>query len=255
MYRRVLNVDSTPVLVAVTQRAAVLDVTLTGGALSPAIQHSVTRILERLLGINVDLSEFHAFAARYPRLNQLAAPFIGFKPPRFATVFEGLVNGITCQQLSLGAGIVFLNRLADRYGRKFSPGLYAFPRPDDLAHLHPADLRPLGYSNNKARSIIGIARASVAGDLDLEALEQLDDQQCFERLVAMYGVGRWTAEYLRLRKKLDYDRVEHVLRKWKHYGGLIFFLLLLKNLDEAGSLDGSAARTTGDRRDNSGDIT
>jgi DNA-3-methyladenine glycosylase II len=281
MYRRVLNVESTPVLVGVTQRAAVLDVTLTGETLSPAIQHSVTRILERLLGINVDLSEFHAFAARYPRLNQLAAPFIGFKPPRFATVFEGLVNGITCQQLSLGAGIVFLNRLAERYGREFSPGLNAFPCPQDLAQLHPSNLRPLGYSSNKARSIIGIARASVEGDLDLEGLEQLDDQECFERLVAMYGVGRWTAEYvllrgwgrtnvfpgddvgarnnlerwLRLRTKLDYDRVEHVLHKWKDYGGLIFFLLLLKNLDEAGSLDGRAARTTGNRRDNSGDIT
>ena len=71
--------------------------------------------------------------------------------------------------------------------------------PQDLAQLHPADLRPLGYSSSKARSIIGIARASVEGKLDLDGLERLNDQECFERLVAMYGVGRWTAEYVLLR--------------------------------------------------------
>jgi hypothetical protein len=43
----------------------------------------------------------------------LAMRFRGLKPPRFATVFEGLVNGITCQQLSLTVGIIFLNRLGN----------------------------------------------------------------------------------------------------------------------------------------------
>ena len=77
------------------------------------------------------------------------------------------------------------------------------------------------------------------------------------------GVGRWTAEYvllrglgrtnifpgddvgarnnlerwLRLRRKLDYERVQQVLKKWKGYGGLIFLHLLLKSLDESGCLD------------------
>jgi DNA-3-methyladenine glycosylase II len=272
VYRRVLTIDGKPVLVAVTQRATVLDVTLTGTDLSPAVQQNVTTVLERLLGINVDLSEFYTFAVRYARLNQLVAPFRGFKPPRFATVFEGLVNGITCQQLSLAAGITFLNRLAERYGQESRRGLHAFPRPEDLAHLHAADLRPLGFSGNKARSIIGIAQAIVEGDLDLEELDRLSNKECFERLVALYGVGRWTAEYvllralgrtnvfpgddvgarnnlerwLRLGKKLDYNSVQHVLHQWKDFGGLIFLLLLLKNLHDDGWLSSSAVRISGE---------
>jgi len=85
---------------------------------------------------------------------------------------------------------------------------------------------------------------------------------CRTPLVAIRGVGRWTAEYvllrglgrtdvfpgddvgarnnlerwLRLRSKLDYDRVQNLLRKWTGYGGLIFLHLLLKSLDEAGTL-------------------
>ena len=38
------------------------------------------------------------------------------KPPRFATVFEGVINAIACQQVTLTLGIRLLNRLAAAYG-------------------------------------------------------------------------------------------------------------------------------------------
>lgn len=261
-YRRVLAVDDKPVLVAVTQQATMLDITVTGEDLPPTAEQAARFALDRLLGISLDLSAFYEFTPGHARLDQLATRFRGLKPPRFATIFEGLVNGITCQQLSLTVGIIFLNRIAERCGLAFGLGMYAFPRPEDLAHLDSKDLRPLGYSGSKARAIIEVARAIVEGRLDLEGLVQLDNRQCVERLVAIRGVGRWTAEYvllrglgrttvfpgddvgarnnlerwLRLRNRLDYERVQKVLHKWKGYGGLIFLHLLLKNLDEAGCL-------------------
>ena len=262
-YRRVLAVGDKPVLVAVTQRAATLHVIITGKALSPGVKRVTTIALERLLGIKVDLSDFYSFASGHARLKELAEQFRGFKPPRFASVFEGLVNGVTCQQLSLTVGIIFLNRLAERCGLRFGAGMYAFPRPEDLAPLNESDLRLLGYSGSKARALIAIARSIVEGQLDLDKLTQLDNPECIARLVAIRGVGRWTAEYvllrglgrtdvfpgddvgarnnlknwLHLRKRLDYDRVQRVLSKWKGYGGLIFLHLLLKGLDEGGYLD------------------
>lgn len=261
-YRRVLAVGDKPVMVAVAQRATTLNVTVAGRSLSPVIEQAATAALKRLLGIDVDLSEFYEFASRHAPLDQLVERFRGFKPPRFASVFECVVNGIACQQLSLTVGIAFLNRLSVFRGLKFSHGMHAFPRPEDLVDLEPADLRPLGYSGNKARSIIGVARAIVNGQLDLEGLTQLDDKECVERLVAIPGVGRWTAEYVLLRglgrtnifpgddvgarnnlerwlhleSKLDYEGVQRVLRNWKGYGGLIFLHLLLRNLDESGLL-------------------
>jgi hypothetical protein len=41
---------------------------------------------------------------------------------------------------------------------------------------------------------------------------------------------------MRLRKPLDYDRVAHVLRRWKPFGGLVYFHLLLDRLAKAGYL-------------------
>ena len=87
-----------------------------------------------------------------------------------------------------------MNRLAERCGLEFNQGLHAFPRPEDLAHLHPEDLRPLAYSGYKSRFIIGVARAIVEAQLDLEGLAQLYNKECPERLVAEQGVGSWTAE-------------------------------------------------------------
>ncbi|MGH9586490.1 MAG: DNA-3-methyladenine glycosylase family protein [Acidobacteriaceae bacterium] len=170
-----------------------------------------------------------------------------------------MVNGITCQQLSLTVGIILLNRLASRCGVIIDSDSYAFPRPEDLARIEPANLRQLGYSGNKARALIELATSVATGRLNLEDLERLDNAECVERLVVIKGVGRWTAEYvllrglgrinifpgddvgarnslerwLRLRKKLDYQRTEQVLSKWRDYGGLIFFHLLLKGLSEA----------------------
>jgi len=266
-YCRVLAVRDRPMLVAVTQRGKKLDVTVTGRHLSPAVKQKASNTVERLLGIREDLSAFYEFSSRDTRLHELAMRFLGLKPPRFASVFEALVNGIACQQLSLTVGIILLNRLAARCGMAFGPGRYAFPRPEDLAILSPADLRPLGYSGSKARVLIEISQSIAAGHLDLEQLDRLDNRQCLERLTALRGVGRWTAEYvllrglrrisvfpgddvgaqnslerwLHLRARLDYDRVQKVLRKWRDYGGMIFFHLLLKGLDEGGDLDQSSA--------------
>jgi DNA-3-methyladenine glycosylase II len=262
-YRRVLAINDRAILVEVTQEKARLDITITGTNLDTAVKQATTTALERLLGIRHDLSNFYNFASRHPRLNNLATQFRGLKAPRFASVFEGVVNGISCQQLSLTVGIIILNRLAERCGLSFGPAMYAFPRPEDVARLNESDLRMLGYSANKARALIELSGSIVEGGLDLRELERLDNQECFERLVALRGVGRWTAEYvllrgfgrtdvfpgddvgarknlerwLRLRKKLDYDRVQRVLSKWKGYGGLIFLHLLLKSLDEGGYLD------------------
>jgi DNA-3-methyladenine glycosylase II len=262
-YRRVLAVNHQPVLVAVRQRKATLDVTITGEVLSPRSKQAATFALERLLGIRLDLSGFYRFASGHPPLNKLAQRFRGVKPPRFTNVFEGVVNGITCQQLSLTVGIIILNRLAERCGLSSGPGMYAFPRPEDVALLSESDFRLLGYSGNKARALIELSGSIVEGRLDLRELERLDNQECFERLVTLRGVGRWTAEYvllrglgrtnvfpgddvgarnnlerwLRLRKKLDYERVQRVLSKWKDYGGLIFLHLLLKSLDDGGYLN------------------
>jgi DNA-3-methyladenine glycosylase II len=266
-YERVVSLDGGPVALSVTQVAGPdaprLSIVLAGGRIDQPAEALARGALDRLLGLSVDLSPFAAMAAPDPLLGPLAARLRGLKPPRFPTVFEALVNGVACQQLSIAVGIHLLNRLAAEHGRATSDSpesARAFPDPEDLACLEPDDLRRHGFSSAKARTIIESAQAVVAGELDLEALQELEDGAAIERLTSLRGVGRWTAEYVLLRglgrlhvfpgddvgahnklrrlfgidTPLDHEAVGRLVERWHPYAGVVYFHLLLDSLSRAG---------------------
>jgi DNA-3-methyladenine glycosylase II len=272
-YERVLAVQGTPVLVSVTQSGAIgkprLDITATADRLPKITQSALTKALERLLGLRINLARFYRIAAQHPRLNELASRFRGLKPPRFPTVWEGLINGIACQQFSLAVGITLLNRLAAATGLRFAsdPARHAFPEPDALADAAPEELRSMGFNRAKTREMIELGKAIVSGRLNLEPVADMSNDDALSRLLRLPGVGRWTAEYvllrgmgridifpgddigarnnlgrwLRLRAPLDYNRVGRIVDKWRPYAGLVYFHLLLDGLDRAGYLKAGAA--------------
>ena len=269
-YGRVLSLAGGPVALAVTQLAGPgaprLSVVLSGRQIDPPTEQLVRGTLDRLVGLSVDLSRFASMAAPDPLLGPLAVRLRGLKPPRFPTVFEALVNGIACQQLSLAVGIELLNRLTADRGKAVSDrpdGPRAFPDPEELAFLDTDDIKRHGFSTTKARTIIEVAQAVVADSLDLEALQGLEDGVVMERLTNLRGVGRWTAEYVLLRglgrlhifpgddvgahnklrhlfgtdAALDYDAVRRLVARWHPYAGVVYFHLLLDSLSQAGLVD------------------
>jgi DNA-3-methyladenine glycosylase II len=266
-YERVVSLAGGPVALSVRQVAGPdaprLSVLLAGRRIDQRAESLARETVNRLLGLSVDLSAFAAMASCDPLLGPLAARLRGLKPPRFPTVFEALVNGVACQQLSLAVGIHLLNRLAADRGRATSDAPYsphAFPDPEDLASMEPDDLRRHGFSSTKARTIIAMAKAVVSGDLDLEALQRLEDGAAIERLTSLRGIGRWTAEYVLLRglgrlhvfpgddvgahnklrhlfgidAPLDYEAVGRLVARWHPYAGVVYFHLLLDSLSRAG---------------------
>src|SRR5689334_7087785 len=103
-YRRVLPLPAGPVEVAVTQVASPessrLKVAVAGQPVIAAVRVTVTKALERVLGLRIDLTEFYQPSMHHRQLGPLAQRFKGMKPPRFATVFEGVINAMACQQLT-----------------------------------------------------------------------------------------------------------------------------------------------------------
>lgn len=251
-----------------------LKVIAKGKGLTPEVEKPLSEILGRVLGLQTDLAGFYRLAREDPKLKPLAIKFQGLKPPRFPTAFEALVNAITCQQFTLTAGIRLLGRLVDHWGLPF-PGskgtLRAFPRPEELAPLEWGELRKLGFSRQKASSLVELARGVMNEGLDLEGLALLEDKAALESLTRLRGVGRWTAEYVLLRglgrvhifpgddvgvrnklqswmkitRPLDYEGVGRILTRWKPYGGLVYFLLLLNGLAERGYLEKAPEDTGG----------
>jgi DNA-3-methyladenine glycosylase II len=225
----------------------------------------VTSALERLLGLRLRLDGFYALAERDPNLRPLAQRFRGFKPPRYASVFEALVNAISCQQISLTLGIHLLNRIAEKWGsRAPSNGdpVYALPPATVLRGIRAQSLRGIGLSTAKAAALVAAARVFATGALAEEGLASLDNASAVQSLTRIRGIGPWSAEYALLRglgrldvfPSADSGALNHLRRllglksplnaaqgrqavqKWSPYAGLIYFHLLLNGLADAGHI-------------------
>jgi len=269
IYRRVLMIQGKPAEVAVTQPHpggdSTLLVTVAGGRGAAEAEPMVTEALGLLLGIRVDLSQFYEFSRTDSLLWPLVERFQGLKPPRFPSVYEALVNAIACQQITLAVGIILLNRLTAAYGKTFKSEhgtVYAFPLPEDLAEARPEALRKLGFSHQKSRALIELSQKISDNTINLDEIKDRSDDVALKQLRELRGIGRWSADYvllrglrrihifpaddvggrnklrrmLDLRKPLDYEGAQRVLARWRPYGGLIFFHMLLKGLEEEGML-------------------
>jgi 3-methyladenine DNA glycosylase/8-oxoguanine DNA glycosylase len=146
--------------------------------------------VRRYLGGPFDLNAFAAFAATEPVLGPLVEALEGLRPPLAPDAFEALVTSITAQQISLVAAFSIRNRLIEAFGERVGRA-YRFPRRERLALAEPAELVALGFSRRKADYVVGLARA----DLDLDALAALPDEEVKARLVALPGIGEWTADW------------------------------------------------------------
>ncbi|NLD80966.1 MAG: DNA-3-methyladenine glycosylase 2 [Smithella sp.] len=267
-YSRVLVFDDQPVRMIITQegtnRAPNLGLTLISQkGLSLSTQTEALLIVGKMLGLTIDLHPFYKHAARNKFLRDLVRVFRGVKPPCFPSLFEALVNSISCQQVSLDVGILMMNRLAKRFGVKFEiDGLvqYAFPRTEDLENATEADIKDLGYSAQKARSIKELAQTFPRHDTTSNCLTKLDNEQIVQFLTTFRGIGRWSAQYTLLRglgrldifpgddvgaknnlqrlfhlaEKPDYEEINKLTSPWHPYEGLVYYHLLLEKLNRNG---------------------
>ena len=99
--------------------------------------------------------------------------------------FAGLAHGILAQQVSLESAVAAFGRLEGALGRVEAE---AFLTLDD------ARLRAIGFSRQKAGYTRGLAAAIVAGAVDLDRLAVAPDDEVRGALLAVRGIGRWTAD-------------------------------------------------------------
>jgi DNA-3-methyladenine glycosylase II len=154
--------------------------------LDPAVEAEVRHIL----GARFDLAAFEEFASTEPALARLVPPLRGFRPPLNPEPFETLVTSITAQQVSLRAAFAIRNRFIEAFGRPVGTA-WEFPRRERVARAQEDELVALGFSRRKAEYVIGVSRAELSWD----ELRTLPDDEVKARLVAVRGLGEWTADW------------------------------------------------------------
>jgi DNA-3-methyladenine glycosylase II len=107
-------------------------------------------------------------------------------PPDGRDLLAHLVRDIAGQQLSEIAARAIYGRLVDLLGGVITP--------EGLASQSEADLRAAGLSGAKIRAVTELGQRVLAGDLDLDRLADVDDAEAQARLVALRGIGPWSAQ-------------------------------------------------------------
>jgi DNA-3-methyladenine glycosylase II len=268
-YSRVIVAEDGPVRLSVIQEPLSVEPTLTVTVesttrISERTRTEIGPLVQKLFGLAVDLHPFYKLARDSAVIGPLAERFSGLRPPRFPTVFEGLINSIACQQVTLDLGIVLLNRLSERFGAHIVDQglvLHAFPAPADLADAPEESIRKLGFSRQKTRAIRELSTqvADTGGDLAL--LEGMTNEEAIDYLSRIRGIGRWSAEYVLLRglgrldtfpgddvgaqnnlqrlfhlaDKPTYDHIRQLTTPWHPYEGVVYFHLLLDKLRANGA--------------------
>ncbi|WP_349735193.1 DNA-3-methyladenine glycosylase family protein [Pseudomonas jessenii] len=166
-----------------------------------AVPEIVARV-RRMFDLDADLSTIHRRLAVDPLMSRLIAERPGLRVPGTWDGLELAIRAVLGQQITVAAAIRLAGKLVAQYGTPLSsalPGLtHAFPRASVLAG---ADLAALGMPKSRGRTLSGVAQAL------------LDDPRLFEpgreggvaRLLALYGIGDWTAQYIALRQLREMD--------------------------------------------------
>jgi DNA-3-methyladenine glycosylase II len=102
-------------------------------------------------------------------------------------LFTALISSIVAQQISAKAADTVWNRIVERFGEV---------TPERLAQISTEEIQQCGLSMRKASYIKGITEVVIKGELDLEELTKLSDDEVSKRLSALNGIGVWTAEML-----------------------------------------------------------
>ena len=132
----------------------------------------------------------------------------GLRLPGAFDEFEIAVRAIVGQQVSVKGATTVMGRIADQYGVQTEYGR-VFPSAETLADLDPATL-PMPLKRATAIKLLAVAVAD--GELEFDA----DEQVLYDQMIAIPGIGPWTAQYVCLRALSNPDSFLHgdlVIRK------------------------------------------
>ena len=205
-YVRLLDLGHTVALANVRSVGTVdepeLSVELTGDDLTNADGDAAARQITWLLGCDQNLRPFYDAVTGDPVLADVVGDFYGYHNTRTASVYEALVQAVMGQQIATNVARIIRSLLVENYGVRATIAgreWYAFPRAESLATAEVADLRQLKLSYRKAEYIQGIAQGAVDSGDNFASTHDLEDDEVVKRMVAIRGVGQWTAQWVLVR--------------------------------------------------------
>lgn len=193
-HERLVHTPDGPVAVSLRLDPEGVDLFVRGPSASSA---AVAAAVRAWLDLDRDLAIVQAALGTDPALRPLVEARPTLRVVGTTDSFQTAVTTVLGQQVSLAAGRTFAGRMVAAYGEAGPSGLLQFPTPAALAAARAEELRAaVGLTAARARTILAVAAVFAEhnhrrGDAALGLRR--------EELLALPGVGPWTADYLEVR--------------------------------------------------------
>ncbi|MCY9787650.1 helix-turn-helix domain-containing protein [Nocardiopsis sp. EMB25] len=174
----------------------------------PSDLMSAVRRCRLLLDLDADPRAILEALRADPVLGPTVTAYPGIRSPGHVDPAELAVRAVLGQQVSVRAARTLAGRLVERFGEPLPEGLedtgggltHLFPAPAVLAAADPTDL---SIPVSRGHALVGLCAAIASGEVDLGP--GCDRERTEKDLLALRGIGPWTASYIRMRGLGDPD--------------------------------------------------
>src|SRR4051794_34073979 len=192
-------------------RFAVVELRSPGGVIGarlwlddPGDEAEAIRRVRAMLDLDADPHLVNEALSRDALMERLVATAPGRRVPGCADPAEIAIRAVLGQQVSLAGAGALAGRLVAEYGEPLTTPVAAvphtFPSPERLA---AANTSAWGMPASRRRAIQTLAQALATGDVVLQP--DADRRETEDRLLALPGIGPWTASYISMRALRDPD--------------------------------------------------
>jgi 3-methyladenine DNA glycosylase/8-oxoguanine DNA glycosylase len=198
---RIITAPSGPVAVRVELGAQSVRVIVSSG--DPSDAEAVASAVRLWLDLDLEPSRIVDAFGRDPRLGPLVAARPGLRVIGHPDGYEAALTTVLGQQVSLASARTFSGRLVAAFGEPGPGSLLLFPAPSVVAAIPLDELqKAIGLTGARTRTLHAVAQACADGLLLSASVDLVATRAA---LLAIPGVGPWTADYLAVRALGDRD--------------------------------------------------
>ncbi len=160
-------------------------------------KESVTRTVERALGVKENLGEFYAMAAKDELLNDVAKDLCGMRTVFWPELFPALILAVTLQMAPMKRSNQTMDLLIKNFGDnvKFDGKTIAhWPSPKRIAELEVKELEGKAKLGYRAKNLVSIAKTLCERFPSADDLSKMEPDEAKRQLMTLRGIGDYSAE-------------------------------------------------------------
>lgn len=204
--KRLIRMTTGMSLIEVTATNKALEVSINKNNISQQDKDEVMAYVVDWFDLDRDLAPFYQMLQKHNQTQAFPEDYFGLRLMGIVDLFEALCWCVIGQQINLTFAHKMKTRLVHRYGDKVVDGEnthYCFPSPQTLLKADREELVAMQFSKQKINYIYNISQAFCSGELNRNELLQLTKPEQMEKLLAIKGIGPWTANYVSMKSLRD----------------------------------------------------